>query len=65
MCRAICDAVTQDITDTLCPGLDLTEEIRAAQAQRLGDMAWSFKLAGAARAGHPDIVVTSTPFIHS
>ena len=27
----------QDITDTLYPGLDLTEEIRATQAQGLGD----------------------------
>jgi ribosomal protein S18 acetylase RimI-like enzyme len=27
----------QDIADTLCPGLDLTEEIRATHAQGLGD----------------------------
>ena len=27
----------QDIADTLYPGLDLTEEIRATQAQGLGD----------------------------
>ena len=27
----------QDIADTLYPGLDLTEEIRATQAQDLGD----------------------------